>query len=160
MFRRSAARSSVVVAIAFVALGCGEGAMPKEPAAPATTAAPAPVTPAAEIRYEKITKVRRAEVAERMKTGVGRFLYDGKIDLDPNPVRKNGRFHGLRLVSFRPDWDVGLRPGDVITKVNGIRIETPFDAQDALEALAKVQAVRVDYDRDGKPEVLELPIVD
>lgn len=147
--------------LATLALACGES-MPKESATPAsavaTTAAPQPsATPAP---VEKVTKLARGEVAKRMKSGVGQFLFDGKVDFDPNPVMKNGRFHGLKLVSFRPDWDVGLRPGDVITKVNGIRIETPFDAHDALEACGKANAVKVEYDREGKPETIELPIVD
>ncbi len=153
----------LVVAVPFtsVALGC-DGGNTREPVTPATTSArtSAPSPPAVAPTYERVEKLSRADVMKQMKLGVGQLLHDGKIDFDPNPVMKDGKYHGLRLASFRPDWDIGLRPGDVLTKVNGIRIQTPFDAQDALEAMGKRTTLRVDFDRGGKPESVELPVVD
>lgn len=158
---RSLAFLVVMVPFASAALGC-DGANTREPVTPATTSArtPAAEPPTAAPTYEKITKLARADVTKQMKLGVGQLLHDGKLDFDPNPVMKDGKYHGLKLLSFRPDWDVGLRAGDVVTKVNGIKIQTPFDAQDALEAMGKRTSLRIDFDRDGKPESVELPVVD
>ena len=71
-----------------------------------------------------------------------------------------GKFHGFKIKAITGDWDVDLRPGDVITRVNGMVIEHPEQADTALHSLAMAQALRVDFDRDGKPRTLELPIVD
>jgi type II secretory pathway component PulC len=158
---RSLALLVAIAPLASVSLGCDSGNT-REPATPATTSAATSSAKAPEPAptFEKITKLTRAGVSQQMKLGVGQLLHDGRIEFDPTPVMKDGKYHGLKLVAFRPDWDIGLRPGDVVTKVNGIRIQTPFDAQDALEAMGKRTSLRVDFDRDGKPESVELPVAE
>ncbi len=140
--------------------GCGgEAGAEMPPRAPATTssrsaneAAPKPI--------EKVSQLTRAQVLTYVKGGVGRFLYDGRIQFDDVPIMKNGKFHGRRLASFRPDWDVGLLPGDVLVKVNGNALALDTDAFDAMEAAAKAKAIKIEVERNGAPQTIELPIVD
>lgn len=146
-----------------VLVGCGEtGAAslpPESPASPAglpRSATPAPPAPAP----EKITKLSRPRVLETVKGGVGRFLHDGQIEFADQPIMKNGKFYGRKLVAFRPDWDIGLSPGDVILKVNGSDLAMEDDAFEAMQAAGKAKSIRIEFERGGSVQTLELPILD
>ena len=65
-----------------------------------------------------------------------------------------------QVLDLNADWAVDLRPGDVITRVNGHTIEHPEDADAAMRSLEKAPSLKVDYERDGKLRTLEIPIVD
>lgn len=146
--------------------GCGgaEGPKAREPASspveesarpPATTAeeAAAPAHPA---------KLRRARVREVLAEGPGAFL--SRVELEEAPVTASGKFVGFRIAKLRGDptfWEgVDLRPGDVVTRVNGFPIERPDDAFRAFQSLDVASELRVDYLRDGAPRALVHPIVD
>ncbi|HZU83450.1 MAG TPA: hypothetical protein VE987_11060 [Polyangiaceae bacterium] len=93
--------------------------------------------------------------------GLGAFLQH--VELDDTPVRVGGRFHGFRIAALRgADFWAGidLKPGDVVTRVNGLPIERPEQAQTAFEALASASELRVSFERDGQPHELVLSIVD
>jgi type II secretory pathway component PulC len=113
-------------------------------------------TPAA--RPGPVTSLRRATVKETIAQGLGAFLQN--VTVEDWPVMHEGKFHGFRIRSLSPDFRVDLRPGDVVTRVNGIVPEHPEEADAALRALEKAKSLKVDYERDGKAKTLELPIVD
>ncbi len=50
-----------------------------------------------------------------------------------------------------PAAKAGLRVGDIITQVDGTRVESPFDVTRALRGKKKGDQVRVDYMRDRAP---------
>jgi type II secretory pathway component PulC len=78
-------------------------------------------------------------------------------------VMAAGKFHGFRIANLRdPDFwgGVDLKPGDVVTTVNGFPIERPEQAQTAFESLQVASELKVAYDRDGKPRELVYAIVD
>lgn len=141
--------------LASFVLGCGgsapEARAPRaEDPEPATAPAPAPPKP--------ITSLRRGEVRETIRHGLGAFLQN--VTVDDYPVMESGKFKGFKLRTINETWGIDLRPGDVITKVNGMSIEHPEDADAALRSLEKAPALRVDFEREGKAKTLELPIVD
>jgi len=76
--------------------------------------------------------------------------------------RAGRRFVGFRIAELRgPRWrGIDLKPGDVVTAVNGFSIERPEQAQQAFLSLAVASELRVDYERDGQPRTLRLAIVD
>ncbi|MDB4944069.1 MAG: hypothetical protein JWP97_3603 [Labilithrix sp.] len=138
------------------ALACGDAApaaknpeAPPSDAAPALTAAVAPVT---------TTSLHRSGVKRTIARGLGYFLQE--VSVEDYPVMSNGKFRGFKIKEITGEWGVDLRPGDVVMRVNGMSIEHPEDADAALRSLEKAKALRVDYERDGKPRVLELPITD
>ncbi len=53
-----------------------------------------------------------------------------------------------------------LSVGDVVTHINGVRIEKPDDYLNAWKALNDVREIRVNVIRDGEQEVVTWPIVD
>ncbi len=132
----------------------GNAEIGPDPVTPASTAAPKVVAP-----KPKVTKLARGGVRDTVRGGIGRFLQD--ITLDDSPAFKNGKFFGFRVVELRGDLDAcDLRPGDVITKVNGQSVEHPEEALVVFQSLASANELVVDYERDGAPQKMRLPIVD
>ena len=106
--------------------------------------------------------LRRSDVSRTVSAGLGAFL--SRIALDDQPVRASGKFHGFRVAALRGDpalWrDVDLRPGDVVTRVNGMPIEHPEEALEVFKSLDVASELRVDLERDGAPRDLRFTIVD
>ncbi|MGA7120913.1 MAG: hypothetical protein WBY94_12490 [Polyangiaceae bacterium] len=124
-------------------------------AAPTVLAMP-PATPGSPAHT-----VARSAVRATVARGLGAFLQ--RVELDDNPVRVNGRFRGFRIAALHDSdfWaGIDLKPGDVVTRVNGFPIERPEQAQTAFESLQVASELRVSYDRDGEPREIVYLIVD
>jgi S1-C subfamily serine protease len=101
----------------------------------------------------------RKDVSETVDEGLGYFLQ--RVSVDPSIV--DGKFKGFRIVELRPAeyWQgVDLKPGDVVTQVNGMPIERDIDAYQAFEALRGASELRVSFVRGGAPRELVYAIVD
>jgi type II secretory pathway component PulC len=138
-------------------VACGEpppaksadsAASPRE-AAPTTTAAAVP---------PKTTSLRRSQVKASIAKGLGYFLQN--VTVDDYPVMRNNKFYGFKVKAISAELGVDIQPGDVVTRVNGMSIEHPEEADAAMRTLEKASALRVDFERDGKPRTLELPITE
>ena len=154
-----------VLGVSFL-VACGGGASENAGAAsasagsakPAATfhddvgAPPAPDAPAGTIA--------RARIDDTLTAGPGTFLQH--VVLSDEPVMIDGKFHGFRIKELRGEmWKgVDLRPGDVVTRVNGFAIERPEQAVEAFHSLSVASELRVAYDRDGAPHELRYAIVD
>ncbi len=152
---------SLVLAFAALAQGlgaCGGSApalaVPVASSQVAVTSPPPPAVPSTRA-------LTRSAVRAAITKGLGAFLQ--KIELDDKPVRIDGKFRGFRIASLRDAefWSgVDLKPGDVVTQVNGFPIERPEQAQTAFESLQVAGELRVSYDRDGEPREIVYSIVD
>ena len=103
----------------------------------------------------------RSVVHDVVSQGLGSFLQH--VEVADQPVLAGGKFHGFRIAALRdtPFWEgVDLKPGDVVTRVNGFPIERPEQAQTAFESLDVSSELRVDYERDGQPRELVYAIVE
>jgi type II secretory pathway component PulC len=136
-------------------VACGGNAEAPDPQLPRSPGA-APTTTAAV--GEKITSIKRSQVRAAIGRGVGSFLRN--IELDEWPAMTNGKFHGWRLKSVNPEWILDVMPGDVVTRINGMPIEHPEEADAALRSLEKASSLKIDIERNGQARVLELPIVE
>lgn len=139
-----------------LASACGEAPPPKT-----ARAAPQPeasAKAAATAAVPRTTSLRRSQVKASIARGLGYFLQN--VTVDDYPVMRSNKFHGFRIRSINAGLGVELQPGDVITRVNGMPIEHPEEADAAMRALDTAAALRVDYERDGKAKTLELPIAD
>jgi type II secretory pathway component PulC len=142
--------------VAFFVTACGGSAPP-----PATAHGPATATasePLPKDSPKPITSLKRARVKETIAQGVGVFLQN--VTLDDWPVMHDGKFYGFTLRTINTDWGIDLKPGDVITRINGIVPEHPEEADAALRSLEKAAALKVEFEREGKLRTLELPILD
>ncbi len=146
-----------ILPLAFVACG---GAVRAAPVARAPAASPAP-EPAAPANTPPEHTVARSAVHAVVSEGLGMFLR--RVDLDDHPVFVGGKFHGFRIAGLHDAqfWNgVDLKPGDVVTSVNGFPIEHPEQAQTAFESLEVASELRVVVEREGQPHELVYPIVD
>ena len=120
----------------------------------ATSAPPADeqaVAPAPE------TELHRAALDELLARGPAYTLAMVQID----SAKADGKFVGFTIVSFRTELPayLDLEPGDVVTKVNGLPIETPDQFFAVFEALKTATEVRFDVLREGKAQAITVPVV-
>jgi hypothetical protein len=123
--------------------------------------APAPASSAGPAKDLPDHAVTRSAVHAVVAQGLGMFLQ--RLDIDDQPVFVGGRFHGFRIAALRDPqfWTgVDLKPGDVVTGVNGFPIEHPEQAETAFESLEVASELRVAIERAGEPRELVYPIVD
>ncbi|MGZ3418447.1 MAG: PDZ domain-containing protein [Polyangiales bacterium] len=137
----------------FVLVGCGGEAPPPVAPKAAVEASPPPAEPGPK------DSVSRASVDAALKAGLGRFL--SNLDVEPALEGKK-KFIGWRIVELRGAmWTgVDLHPGDVVTSVNGFKIERESEANKAFQSLEVASEIRVSVLRDGKPIELRFSIVD
>jgi type II secretory pathway component PulC len=150
------------LAVFLCAGGCAEAASPMGALPPADVVeTPPPATSPPAPPPLGAHTLPRSAVRAALGHGLGAFLQH--VDLDDQPALVGGKFHGFRIVSLHDAafWNgVDLRPGDVVTSVNGFPIERPEQAQKAFDSLEVASELRVAYDRDGQPRVLVYAIAD
>jgi PDZ domain len=154
----ASARLLLVSLLTFAAAACGGSAPPAKTAdaPPSASAAPTAQTTAAVV--PRTTQLRRSDVRRAMGRGLGSLLRN--VAVEDWPMMVDGRFHGWRIRAINPEWGTPLASGDVVTRINGMPIEHPEEADAALRSLDKAASLKVEYERDGKPLSFELPIVD
>jgi type II secretion system protein C len=77
------------------------------------------------------------------------------------PHFKDNQYGGVKLVGVRPGSlyrTIGIRSGDIITGVNGTRIDNPGKALELIEQLRKSTNITVDIERRGQPRQLNYTI--
>jgi hypothetical protein len=162
-----------VAPLAWLTVGlvaCGGAATPsrssRSPAQvrlPAPTSTPSTPVGAVDLHAEAppSSSIRRSRIRVVLGAGPGAFLQ--RVTLDDRAVFRAGKFHGFRVARlddaelFR---GVDLKPGDVVTQVNGFPIEHPEEALEAFTSLEVASELRVTYERDGVPRELRYAIFD
>ncbi|VAW79923.1 hypothetical protein MNBD_GAMMA14-580 [hydrothermal vent metagenome] len=77
------------------------------------------------------------------------------------PARKSGKFIGFRLQPGKKRGalkELGLKPGDIVTSINGIKIDAPAKGMKAMQALGKGDSVGVTLLRGGQEISLNLTL--
>jgi S1-C subfamily serine protease len=98
----------------------------------------------------------RADLTAVLDAGPGAFLSTVQV----RAVASDGGFSGWEIVSLWPDDGVELHPGDVVTAVNGRKIERPEHLAELWESLRSSRALIVDYTRAGERRQLLVKIED
>lgn len=83
--------------------------------------------------------------------------------VDVEPAFREGTFIGFKIRGFRDParWaGIDLRPGDVVSKVNGRSIEKPDDALLAFKACESAKEVQVVGERANAAHTVVVPIVE
>ncbi|HEX5097952.1 MAG TPA: hypothetical protein VFV94_00560 [Polyangiaceae bacterium] len=105
------------------------------------------------------TTLRRGDVVTVVDAGFGTFLERVQVE----PSLDAGRFRGWTIVELTPPgfWEaVDLKPGDIVTSVNGMPIEREMDAWAAFQSLKTAREIDVSYYRAGAERKLAYRIVD
>lgn len=77
----------------------------------------------------------------------------------PQPVFSNGKQLGYRVYPGRKRQQflaLGLKPGDLLTEINGTPLDDPARGADIFRSLADSTQVSVTVERNGTPQVLVL----
>ncbi len=77
------------------------------------------------------------------------------------PARQNGKFIGFRLQPGKQRGalkDLGLKPGDIVTSINGVQIDAPAKGMKAMQALSEGDSVNVTLQRAGQEVSLNLTL--
>lgn len=163
-------------AVCLLALGCAGARPASEPLLSEVEESRGAVTPVAPVAAAPTPEgtrdagaaparaqgpLTRAEAQALVARGLGSFLATVRV----SPVFQAGRFQGFRLDDAEnlPEWQragADLRRGDVLVRINGVRIERPEQALWAFERLRVLPAITVEFLRDGQPRTLETPILE
>jgi type II secretory pathway component PulC len=152
-------RARAVCSAFVLVVACGRSAPPRA-ATPSQPSASAPEGGAGRGGRPDHT-LARSEIKAAVARGLGAFLQ--RVELADEPVFVGGRFHGFRIAALHDPsfWaGVDLKPGDVVTSVNGMPIERPEQALAAFESLETARELRVAYERQGRLAFLVYPILD
>jgi|HubBroStandDraft_2_1064218.scaffolds.fasta_scaffold157470_2 type II secretory pathway component PulC len=152
---------TMALALGLALSGCGAPApSPRTPTPSGAHALQAKVGAAAKAAPLAANAIRRSVVEAVLAAGPGVFLQN--VSVDDQPVFLQGKFHGFRIAALQGDsWKgVDLRPGDVVTRVNGFSLEHPEDAAEAFYSLRVASELTVEYERDGEPREIRFGIVD
>lgn len=77
----------------------------------------------------------------------------------PQPYMPNGELKGYRIYPGRNREQfvgLGLKPGDLVTEINGMALNNPAQAMEMFRALADTTQVTVTIERDGQPQSVTL----
>jgi len=69
------------------------------------------------------------------------------------PARENGKFIGFRLQAGKKRGalkELGLEPGDIVTSINSVKIDSPAKGMKAMQALGEGESVNVTLLRGGQ----------
>lgn len=141
--------------------GCGSASVTRPARAPASAVGPGADAQAVAIPAARAT-IPRAELTLVLDGGLGRFL--GRVETEP--AREAGQFVGFRIVSLEGTLASdgasgdGLRPGDVVLRVNGQIIERPEQALTVWEGLRVASTLAIEYLRAGQRREARFEIVD
>lgn len=145
-----------LAASALALAACSEAAPPKPAAAPPAPAAPS-AAPAAQAEPQAVSRLKRAEVDQVLLQNGPPWVL--RRILSEEVLGRDGKFTGWRLVGLPEEWrGVDLKPGDIVTRINGLPLETPDQAWEAWKSVAKAQDLRIKILRDGGPREVVLPI--
>jgi hypothetical protein len=110
---------------------------------------PADAEPADASDGEAAGSFTRSEVQAFMQKGPSYALTMVRVQ----PERVDGKFQGFKVIEMKPGAASTVAPqlvkGDVITHINGVRMEKPDDYLNAWKLLSEVSTIRVDFVRDG-----------
>ncbi len=71
----------------------------------------------------------------------------------------NGQLKGYRIYPGRNRQQfaaLGLRPGDLVTEINGMTLDNPAQGMEIFRSLGDTTQVTVTLERSGQPQVLTL----
>jgi general secretion pathway protein C len=77
------------------------------------------------------------------------------------PARQDGKFIGFRLQAGRERGalkELGLQPGDIVTSINGVQIDSPAKGMQAMQALGQGSSVNVTLLRGGQETSLNMVV--
>lgn len=124
--------------------------LPEQASAPATS----PARAASRSRASANTQPSVTQVLTNNASNFAQII-------SPRPYFVGGQQRGYRVYpgkDRRQFQRLGLRPGDIITAVNGTALTNPTQGAQIFSALGSAQSVSVTLERNGSPQTLTLDV--
>jgi len=106
---------------------------------------------------------RTANARGTAQNSVQQVLADNAASLTevlrPQPYMPNGQLRGYRVFPGRNRQQflrLGLRPGDLVTEINGVALNNPAQGMEVFQSLGNSTQVSVTIERGGTSQVLNL----
>jgi len=106
-----------------------------------------------------------ARSTQNRQNNVQQLLNDNAANfaeiIRPQPFMPNGQLKGYRVFPGRNRQQfiaLGLRPGDLVTSVNGMQLNNPAQGMDVFRSLGNSSQINVTVERAGKQQELTLDI--
>ncbi|MBM4360237.1 MAG: serine protease [Deltaproteobacteria bacterium] len=150
-------RSLVSCLLLLTATACAKEPLldPKMPAPTGVQSSEKESAVAAEEQALPKGSVARSYVDQVLREGPGWLL-------DRVPVEEvvtNGKFIGWRVRELPADWANGdLKTGDVVTRINGMTLETPIEFWSAWSTFAGAAELKLDFLRGAEARVLKVAV--
>jgi len=115
-------------------------------AAPVSRRSPSRSTPAPEGNVQQLIAANAANFAEIIR---------------PQPFMPNGQLKGYRVFPGRNRQQfisLGLRPGDLVTAINGVELNNPAQGMDIFRSLGESNQVSITVERAGQEQQLNLDL--
>jgi general secretion pathway protein C len=77
----------------------------------------------------------------------------------PQPFMPNGQLKGYRVFPGRNRQQflaLGLKPGDLVTKINGVTLNNPAQGMQIFNSLSNSTQVTITVDRNGQQQDISL----
>ena len=117
---------------------------------PSTVRAPAAMAPPQATAKPIVSVIPRYILEAIQAQGPGRFLQRVPV----LPFRDGGEFVGFQILDLFPGEGIriqSIRKGDVVTKVNGRRVDRPEQFMKLFEELHLWTQVSIQFERQGVP---------
>ncbi len=115
--------------------------------------------PASSVRRETTTTRQELDESQSIQAVVAQNLTKLTDVIRPTPYRVGGEQVGFRVYPGRDRKQfaaLGLRPGDIITDIDGQALSDASQAMQIFQSLGTAEQVTVSIDRDGQIETLTL----
>jgi len=115
--------------------------------------------PASSVRRETTTTRQQLDESQSIQAVVTQNLTKLTDVIRPTPYRVGGEQVGFRVYPGRDRKQfsaLGLRPGDIITDIDGQALSDASQAMQIFQSLGTAEQVTVSIDRDGQIETLIL----
>lgn len=145
--------ASLALVLLIAAAACGDKQAPPPDLPPAPRPVPGAIKPA--MAEMSASYIRRPMLEAVLRQGPA-WIFE-RVPVEE--VMTKGKFVGWRVRELPHEWrDIDLRPGDVVTKVNAMSLETPKDFWSAWTTLTVASELKIAYLRDGEPREMSYPI--
>jgi len=104
------------------------------------------------------------QARQKLRTYRDKLINDPQSMLNvlrAEPFRRGGKLQGYRIFpgqDKRIMGDLGLRSGDVVTSVNGIKLDSPLKGLEVMQDLASASEITVDVLRNGVSQSMVVPL--
>ncbi|MCO6414385.1 MAG: type II secretion system protein GspC [Thiogranum sp.] len=131
--------------------------LPREPGAAGTSSERSSSTRPGAVT----TNAARAAAFDRYRSEIRQNPASFLQYVRATPARQGGKFIGFTLQPGSETsamQELGLQPGDIVTVINGVNIDSPAMGMKAMQALGEGDSVNVTLLRSGQPVSLSLTL--